>query len=113
MRFRELGHWQQIEKGRLNYEVDYYPHYHSVARVYDEVGKPTELILTHPLLVHNDTVVEEQIIYLDLFNRADTLAVQHIFHSPERKQVSEPTAFWSYDAAGRQPVPAGWKFRRC
>lgn len=56
LRFKELGHWQSFYKGKLTYEVDYYPNYRSVGKVYDEAGMLSDFLLRRPLLVKNDTM---------------------------------------------------------
>jgi hypothetical protein len=112
LRFVQFGHWQDFHKGRLSYEADYFPPYRSAGKVYDEAGEIRELIWTQPIVVKTDTIVEVQVIYLDFYKRADTLVVQHLFQSKDYQRIAEPAAFWSYDVAGKHPVPRNWKFQR-
>ena len=63
---------------------------------------------TVPAMLNGDSVRDHRFIYFKVGHPTDTLIVQHSFEKDGKEVISN----WSFDAAGKRPVPEGWKFSR-
>jgi hypothetical protein len=68
-------------------------------------GQPDYSLYSVPAVLAGDSVTEVRLIYYALQHPQDTAYVQHSFR---RGNHSVGTDFYSFDAAGRRPVPLGW-----
>ncbi|MDU0368984.1 hypothetical protein ACFPAF_01145 [Hymenobacter endophyticus] len=111
LRFTPFGTWQQTKAdGRISSTWEYTGiGQETITRAYHPNGAPDVVIYWVPAVLQGDSVREERVVYFKLDNPQDTAFVQHDYYKNNR---SLKKSFWSYDARGKQPVPAGWKFIR-
>jgi hypothetical protein len=95
---RVSSRWQYTGVGREAITTDYRPD-----------GIVDTQIYTVPAVLNGDSVRETRVIYFKLDAPLDTAFVQH-FYQKNSKSLKEVR--WSFDANGRHPVPADWKFSR-
>jgi hypothetical protein len=69
-------------------------------------GQPDYDLYSVPAVYAGDSVVEVRLVYFARQHPADTAYVQHFFRRGNR---AVGTDFYSFDAAGKRPVPAGWQ----
>ncbi|MET4106238.1 hypothetical protein [Hymenobacter sp. UYP22] len=110
LRFTPFGIWQQTKAdGRIFGTWEYTGiGQETIARAYHPNGAPDVVIYRVPAVLQGDSR-EERVVYFKLDNPQDTAFVQHDYYKDNK---SLKKSFWSYDARGKQPVPAGWKFTR-
>ncbi|MBX0290024.1 hypothetical protein K3G63_06205 [Hymenobacter sp. HSC-4F20] len=111
LRFTPYGKWQQTESdGRVFSTWEYTGVAdETINRVYHPNGAPDIVLYWVPALLEGDSVREERVVYFKLDSPQDTAFVQHAYYKNGKHLKKD---FWSYDARGNRPVPAGWKFVR-
>jgi hypothetical protein len=76
-------------------------------RSYLPNGQPDYHLVTVPQVLDGDSVLELRTIYFNLATPTDTAYVEHRFAKlHENKEARK--SFYSFDAAGKQPVPSDW-----
>ena len=68
-------------------------------------GQRDYSLYSTPTVLAGDSVVEIRLIYYALLHPADTAYVEHFFR---RGNKSVGATSYSFDAAGKRPVPLGW-----
>lgn len=110
LRFTPYGRWQYFSKGYLFSDYNYLGPHRTSSHLYSREGEIIDVIQEFPILLAGDSATETRIIYLNVYKLTDTLAVNHWFKNFADKSIGKD--FWSFDAQGKRPVPAGWKFKR-
>ena len=108
--FEPYGVWKQVDKhSNLRTEYTYTGVGNEIfLRSYFPDGSLDGLMYTVPAMLNGDSVRDHRFIYFKVGHPTDTLIVQHSFE----KDGKEVGSTWSFDAAGKRPVPEGWKFKR-
>lgn len=108
--FEPYGDWKQVDKhGNLRTEYTYTGvGNETFLRAYFLDGSPDVLMYTVPAVLNGDSVRDHRLVYFKVDQPTDTLIVQH-FIEKDGKEIEKQ---WSFDAAGKRPVPEGWKFSR-
>jgi len=74
-------------------------------------GQPNYHLVMVPRVLDGDSVLELRTTYFKLAAPTDTAYVEHRFAKlHENKDAGK--SFYSFDAAGKRPVPAGWQRTR-
>ncbi|MBF9140098.1 hypothetical protein [Hymenobacter properus] len=109
-KFTKLGHWQQFdEHGGLLADADYqlkgrWTTGHE--RLYYPAGTLSADVLTQPVVLNGDSVLETRLVNFRSGVESDTSFVER-WYLRDGKYLRPSVR--SFDLAGRRPVPKNWK----